>query len=100
MRMMLMGLAIIMLLIGLVSMVTPLPGGTLLIAGGCALLICTSQRAANWIARQRSLRGWVNRPMIWVEDKLGERLSGPMRRTRLAREGSASSDERSAAPRT
>lgn len=82
MRLIFLTLAIIMLLAGLISMVTPLPGGTLLIAGGCALLICTSKRAARWIKVIRANKVWVNKPMTWMENKMGARLSGPMRLTR------------------
>lgn len=63
-------------------MFTPFPGGTLLIAAGCALLICTSETAATKIKNIRSHKKWVNGPMTWLENKMGERMSGPMRRTR------------------
>ncbi|MEP5762302.1 MAG: hypothetical protein ABJ327_23905 [Litoreibacter sp.] len=82
MKFILIGIAIIVLLIGSVSMFTPFPGGTLLIAGGCTLLICTSERAALKIKNTRRNKSWVNAPMTWVENKMGARLSGPMRRTR------------------
>ena len=82
MKLILTGIAVVLLLVGLVSMFTPMPGGTLLIAGGCALLICTSEKAAHKIQATRSDKKWVNGPMTWIENKLGARLSGPMRRTR------------------
>lgn len=74
--------AYLMLLIGLVSMVSPIPGGTFLIAGGCAILICTNERTAGKIRNVRGNKPWVNTSMIWIEDKMGPRLSGPMRTTR------------------
>ncbi len=82
MKLILTVIALILLFFGLISMFTPFPGGTLLIAGGCALLICTSERAANMIKTTRTNKRWVNGPMTWMENKMGERLSGPMRRTR------------------
>ncbi len=82
-------LASAMLILGILSMLTPLPGGTLLIAGGCALLICTSETAAKKIKHVRREKAWVNRPMTWMEGKLGRRLSGPMRRTRPVDQNSA-----------
>ena len=75
-------LAYVLLALGLVSMFSPLPGATLLIAAGCALLICTSERAANFIRKTRGKYTWINGFMTWIENKLGEKLSGPMRMTR------------------
>jgi len=74
--------AIILLVLGLISMFSPIPGGTLFIAAGCALLICTNERAAHYIQKVRTNKTWVNKIMTWLEDKMGERLSAPMRRTR------------------
>ena len=82
MRVFLQVLAYIILFFGLISMLTPLPGGTLFIATGFTILVCTSERAERWIKKTRSEKPWFNRPIMWVEDKAGEKLSGPMRRTR------------------
>ena len=82
MRVFLSGIAFLLILLGLVSMFSPLPGATILIAAGCALLICTNKRAANMVRACRSRFSFLNRGMIWIEDKMGEKLSGPMRSTR------------------
>lgn len=47
-------------------------------------MIYASGRAANWIRAKRINTAWVNKTMTWLEDKMGERLSGTMRRTRPA----------------
>ena len=82
MKVILSGLAILLLVLGLFSMISPIPGGPSFIAADCALLICTSERAARSIQAARTSKSWINKPMAWVEEKIGERLSGPMRRTR------------------
>ncbi len=45
--------AIVLLLFGAVSMLSPIPGGTAAIAVGFALLICTSKRFARAVGRLR-----------------------------------------------
>jgi len=75
-------LAYIILLIGFVSMFTPIPGGTLLIVAGCTLLICSNARAAAKVKSLRTTKPMLNKTLTWVEDKMGERVSGPMRSTR------------------
>jgi len=72
----------ILLLLGLISMVTPIPGGTLAITVGAGLIICSSETAANKIKVWRSKHTRFNRPVTWIENKMGERLSRPLRLTR------------------
>lgn len=75
-------IAVLLLLIGIVSMVTPIPGGIFLIVFGFGLLIYASPRAEKYIRIQRTQKKWINSAMTWVEDKMGANLSGTMRRTR------------------
>jgi len=72
----------IMLLFGMVSMVTPIPGGILLIAVGGGMVICSSDRAENYIRGKRLKHPSLDKQMAWIEDKMGERISAPLRRTR------------------
>jgi hypothetical protein len=63
------------ILLGMVSMVTPIPGGVFFIAGGLTVLICynsTARRCLRWI---RTRFGWVNKAVFWLEDKVGKRVS-------------------------
>jgi hypothetical protein len=62
------------LLIGLVSMVTPIPGGTLLIAGSLTALICTSPRARRCLQILRTRLEFLNKGILWVEEKVGNRI--------------------------
>ncbi len=82
MRITLMILGSILILLGLISMVTPIPGSTFFIATGSGLLICTSERAANWIRNARTKNVRFNNAVTWMENKMGDRLGGPIRRTR------------------
>ena len=75
----------ILLLIGLISMVTPIPGGTLLITVGGGMVICSSNTAAKYIQTCRAKFNRLDRSMAWLENKMGERLSSPLRRTRPKR---------------
>ena len=72
----------ILLVFGLISMVTPIPGGTLLITVGAGMIICSSETAARYIQACRSKFDRVDKIITWLENKIGERLSAPLRRTR------------------
>ena len=67
---------------GLISMVTPIPGGTLLITVGGGMVVCSSERAANYIRRCRAKYVRLNKTMTWLENKMGEKMSAPLRGTR------------------
>jgi len=85
MRIVVLVIGTILLVIGLVSMVTPIPGGTLLITVGGGMVICSSNTAAKYIQTCRSKFNRFDRGMTWLENKMGERLSSPLRRTRPKR---------------
>ena len=67
-------LALVCILFGLVSMVTPIPGGTILIAGGLTMLICSNPSAQYCVMWARSRVAWVNKLMFWLENKVGNRV--------------------------
>lgn len=72
----------ILLFVGLISMVTPIPGGTLAIAVGGGMVICTSEAAARYVRSRRARFQRFNKAMTWIENRMGERLSAPLRSTR------------------
>jgi len=74
----------VLLLLGLLSWLTPLPGGTALIAIGLMLLICTSETAARIIMNGRLKITIFNKAMIWIEDHVPAKFSDALRRTRPA----------------
>ena len=63
---------------------TPIPGGTLAMTVGVGLIICASERATGFIRKSREKFLRLNKVMTWMENKMGLRLSGPLRRTRPA----------------
>jgi hypothetical protein len=66
--------ASLLLLVGLISMVTPVPGGTFMIAGGLTTLICSSPRARFCIKYMRTRLSWFNKMVGWIESKVGSRI--------------------------
>jgi len=72
----------IILIFGLLSMLTPIPGGTLFITLGGGMIICSSERSAKYIQVCRTKYRRIDSGMYWLENKMGERFSGPLRRTR------------------
>ncbi len=78
-------LSSILVLIGVVSMVTPIPGGTFLIAGGLTALICTSPRARLCLRHARGRFGFFDKTFLWLEKMVGERVpvvGNALRKTR------------------
>lgn len=67
-------IAMISILFGMVSMVTPIPGGTILIAGGLTALICSSQSARYCLMWLRARVNWFNKLIFWLENKVGSRI--------------------------
>jgi hypothetical protein len=67
-------LASLVLLIGLISMVTPIPGGTLMIALSLTVLICSSSRARHYLLLLRTRVKWLNKSMTWIEETMGKRI--------------------------
>jgi hypothetical protein len=63
------------ILLGMVSMVTPIPGGVIFIAGGLTVLICYNSTARICLRWIRTRAGWVNKAVFWLENKVGKRVS-------------------------
>lgn len=64
----------ITVIIGMISMLTPIPGGTLMIAGGLTALICTSPSARYCLMWIRHKANWINRLFYWLERKIGGKV--------------------------
>lgn len=73
---------VVLFVVGLLSMVTPIPGGTLAMTVGVGMIICASKRATDLIKKNRSTYHRLNRSMTWLENKMGERFSRALRTTR------------------
>ena len=72
----------ILLLLGILSLATPIPGGVLVLAVGAGMVICTSETAARKLREFRTKHARINRLIVWMEAKMGDRLSAPLRGTR------------------
>ena len=75
-------LSSMVIVIGCLYWMTPFPGGTAVIALGIAMLICSSDAAANRILEWRREYGRLNWAMSWVENVSPSRLADTLRRTR------------------
>ncbi|MBE1299071.1 MAG: hypothetical protein GJ680_04075 [Alteromonadaceae bacterium] len=61
------------LLVGSLSMLTPIPGGTIVIAVSLTVLIYTSP-TARWLLRKIRSNFHVNNLFAWIELKVGQRF--------------------------
>lgn len=68
-------IASIVLIVALVSMLTPIPGGTALIALSLTSLICTSPRARSFLQYIRVKSKYINKIFFTLEDKVGKRIT-------------------------
>lgn len=71
-----------LLVLGMISLVTPLPGSSLFIATGGGLMVRASKTVERFIRNCRIRLPRFNRGITWVEDRMGERISAGLRRTR------------------
>ena len=75
-------LGVVFSLIGLLLLVSPVPGATAMLALGIALLICSSTTAARLLQRLRGNVAWLNRAFRWLENHAGEKIGDALKRTR------------------
>ena len=75
-------LATLCIVLGLLTVWTPLPTGVPLLAFGVVLLIATSRKFARYIRRQRKSIHWLNKVLHWVEEKSSGKFKKIIRRTR------------------
>ena len=64
------------------SFFLPIPFGSIRLALGLSLLVCASLPFALAVQSGRRKFAWLNRPMTWLENKLGERWAGNLMVTR------------------
>ena len=82
-------LAWLLIAIGIVFLLSPIPVGIFFIAAGLSVLIYTSDKVTAKICAFRQRHQALNRQLHWVEEKLGDRVkfvSVAMGRTRPAPE--------------
>ena len=66
--------SLVVLVIGIVSMVTPIPGGTFMIALSVSTLICSNARAQRVMQMLRTRYNYFNKIILWLEIKVGVRI--------------------------
>ncbi len=71
----------LLLLVGTISMVTPIPGGTLMLASGSVLLICSSPWFRRCLQILRQKLNWFNRLVTWMEGRMPEKISSILKLT-------------------
>lgn len=64
----------ILLLFGIVSMVTPIPGGTIMIATSLTMLICSSPTVRKCIRYTRTNVNWFDKFFSFLESKIGTKI--------------------------
>ena len=82
MQLLLIIISYILIFLGAISLISPIPGAVLLMAVGLSLLICTSTVAANCIRFTRGKYFRLNKVMSWLENRSGERMGSILRQTR------------------
>jgi len=82
-------IAWLLIAMGVVFLLSPIPVGIFFFAAGLSVLIYTSDRVASRICTFRERHRGLNRQLHWVEEKLGDRVkfvSAAMAKTRPAPE--------------
>jgi len=82
MKVLLIIIAYILIFLGTISIISPIPGAVLLLAVGLSLLICTSTAAASCIRFTRNKSSKLNILMSWIENHSGERMGSILKQTR------------------
>jgi hypothetical protein len=72
----------VLTLSGLLLMLTPIPGSSVTVAVGVAMLICSSERAARCLRYFRIRLRFLNSGFTWLEDRVPELIGAALRRSR------------------
>ena len=66
--------ALVLFVLGLISLVTPIPGAFIFLACSLTLTISVSTYAQYCVQWIRSRISWINRFLFWLEEKTGKRI--------------------------
>lgn len=67
---------------GAVLTLTPIPGSTLALTSGLALILCSSPFASRCLQLLRTRFHLFNSGMAWIENRAGGRIGGALKQTR------------------
>ena len=73
---------VILILLGAISLASPIPGATFMLAAGSVLLICSSPKFRIWMQACRTASPRFNKLLLFIERKVGTRLGGILKLTR------------------
>lgn len=68
-------LGILLMLIGMLAFISPLPFGIVIMALGLSVLVCVEPHARRLLQRLRTRSESLNRHLHWCENKLEDRLT-------------------------
>jgi hypothetical protein len=66
----------------ILSFFLPIPTGLLRLAIGLSILVCSSLPFALFVQGCRKRFAWFNKLVMWIENKLGEKMTRGIRFTR------------------
>jgi len=66
--------AVILLLVGVISMITPFPGSVLIIAMSMSLLVCSNSKAQSCVRYVRTKNNRFDKGVFWMEEKVGTKI--------------------------
>ena len=66
----------------ILSFFLPIPTGLLRLAIGLSILVCSSLPFALFVQALRKRAAWFNKLILWIENKLGEKMTRGIRFTR------------------
>lgn len=73
--------AILLVGLGCFTMISPIPGGSLVMPAGVAILICESSLVRRYIQLSRRRMPRLNRVMCWFENRVGKRIGDVLKKT-------------------
>ena len=76
------GFAFLCLLAGLATIWLPIPTGVPLLAIGSFLLIANSRTGRNMVRRMRKQLDWLDRALVWLEERAGRPFDRVLKTTR------------------
>lgn len=82
MKLALWALAAVLIILGLATVLLPIPTGVPLIALGAILIIATSRAAARLVRKRRKSERRLNSVFLWLEERAPAKLARILKRTR------------------
>ncbi|WP_349359617.1 hypothetical protein [Stappia sp.] len=85
MRILVWAAASVLIVLGLLTVLLPLPTGVPLLALGFVLILATSRAATRWLRGHRRHRARLDHAFTWLETRAPKGVANVLRRTRPRR---------------